>query len=194
MRGNLAVPVDRTAVPGSIPAHAGEPNPSVKVSLYLTVYPRACGGTRRRAKHRQRGQGLSPRMRGNRCIAMRRSNRQGSIPAHAGEPGSPSSSFKRLGVYPRACGGTSRRGLRAGSIRGLSPRMRGNRWQGEIARATHGSIPAHAGEPQEGISFLQRDGVYPRACGGTSRMNVYRSLHMGLSPRMRGNRSTVCGR
>ena len=68
---------------------------------------------------------------------------------------------------------------------GLSPRMRGNhswmlalRW----CFASHGSIPAHAGEP---VDRSQDDWVYPRACGGWGRLRG--CVADGLSPRMRGN-------
>ena len=51
---------------------------------------------------------------------------EGSIPAHAGEPGPRIAPEEARRVYPRACGGTSTSTLLAASMAGLSPRMRGN--------------------------------------------------------------------
>ena len=70
-------------------------------------------------------------------------------------------------VYPRVCGGTARRGITIGFLRGLSPRVRGNRKYGSRRHLYMGSIPACAGEP------------LPRLYGPKSTL--------GLSPRVRGN-------
>ena len=71
--------------------------------------------------------GLSPRVRGNQCGGLRMNQRNGSIPARAGEPGSPSSSDDVPRVYPRACGGTVFTNDWHKEQAGLSPRVRGNR-------------------------------------------------------------------
>ena len=84
-----------------------------------------------------------------------------------------------MGVYPRACGGTTRSiparagepsrlewGERIGSeCSGLSPRVRGNRRPADCYNASTRSIPARAGEP---IEPTQRQ-------------------PLDLSPRVRGN-------
>ena len=86
-------------------------------------------------------------MRGNLPAPRKGVIAQGSIPAYAGEPEVDPAPPKRLGVYPRVCGGTHC-GLPPGSsIDGLSPRMRGNRPSCASLRAIRGSIPAYAGEP-----------------------------------------------
>ena len=114
-------------------------------------------------------------------------------------------------VYPRVCGGTPRRAPRTGIAKGLSPRVRGNPelgifqvfictsglsprvrgnpsssgWSG----AKIGSIPACAGEPPSGPGAVPVSRVYPRVCGGTELgpLRRWRSLLLGLSPRVRGN-------
>ena len=48
MRGNLHVVPVGELVLGSIPAHAGEPEPRETGAGVRRVYPRACGGTRSR--------------------------------------------------------------------------------------------------------------------------------------------------
>ena len=67
VRGNLlavSYPVD---VPRSIPACAGEPRSGLLLLPHEEVYPRVCGGTVHRAPRSPVDQGLSPRVRGNRC-------------------------------------------------------------------------------------------------------------------------------
>ena len=90
-------------------------------------------------------------------------------------------------VYPRVCGGTYARQWPALSIRGLSPRMRGNLGFAVGEANMAGSIPAYAGEPCSGGLTPQPKGVYPRICGGTPRLPRWCWMDRGLSPHMRGN-------
>ena len=111
----------------------------------------------------------------------------GSIPACAGEPFSSVSVMCFAEVYPRVCGGTysAERVLRL--HRGLSPRVRGNLEGQNPALGDVRSIPACAGEPRGSESGPRRCTVYPRVCGGTSRVRIRPSEMYGLSPRVRGN-------
>ena len=70
----------------SIPARAGEPVWWSWSSLLMGVYPRACGGTFRKASCAQTAMGLSPRVRGNPWVPAVGEVFQRSIPARAGEP------------------------------------------------------------------------------------------------------------
>ena len=99
-------PLVMARTPRSIPAHAGEPLFALVLYVADKVYPRACGGTDLRDIEKKQGEGLSPRMRGNRSSAAFVTLPPGSIPAHAGEPG-----YKVVRLLPDG---------------GLSPRMRGN--------------------------------------------------------------------
>ena len=178
VRGNPAG-VDAIGVlPGSIPACAGEPPQTWSTRSTKRVYPRVCGGTRIMVSVRRRGEGLSPRVRGNLLPAHVERGELGSIPACAGEPHSP---------------------------RDPSPRVRGNRWAsrlssipacplcaGSIRRVpgVPGSIPACAGEPQNRSFPRVTSRVYPRVCGGTSTILLTALLACGLSPRVRGNPET----
>ena len=56
--------------------------------------------------------------------------------------------------------------------------------------ATPGSIPAGAGEPWCGGDEPGVREVYPRGCGGTGMAGAGGNMDAGLSPRVRGNRST----
>ena len=58
-----------------------------------------------------------------------------------------------------------------------------------MARPGHGhrSIPAWAGEPNNGDLLKRFEKVYPRVGGGTTRASPMDPAKMGLSPRGRGN-------
>ena len=127
MRGNLEENGFRKTSLGSIPAHAGEPEVVDERERPVRVYPRACGGTIRYELMQKRGEGLSPRMRGNPHYLACDDDGNGSIPAHAGEPHPAGQLRHPVRVYPRACGGTCSLPERDAWITGLSPRMRGTR-------------------------------------------------------------------
>ena len=86
VRGNRPVSRPLPAGTWSIPACAGEPSIATISRYVQRVYPRVCGGTQGRFSAAERGNGLSPRVRGNRILAAKRQYGAGSIPACAGEP------------------------------------------------------------------------------------------------------------
>ena len=189
VRGNqhllLVQPDDR----GSIPACAGEPKSSGRSSWIARVYPRVCGGTYRSINSQTNSRGLSPRVRGNPPRPSRGQAPPRSIPACAGEPAYPYSSSAAAVVYPRVCGGTNYLGFMAAIDDGLSPRVRGNLPYRHPSARRGGSIPACAGEPQGNPQSLRSSIVYPRVCGGTALAFGLPILLLGLSPRVRGNRT-----
>ena len=73
-------------------------------------------------------------------------------------------------------------------MKGLSPRVRGNR----AAAANHAAcirpIPACAGQPASRSSSVRLLRAYPRVCGATQRFSKHVDNDRGLSPRVRGNR------
>ena len=186
-RGNRHQGRPRRADPGSIPARAGEPALRSSWRRGRRVYPRAGGGTSMRLQASACAAGLSPRGRGN----LRGQNRQlldlGSIPARAGEPSAPTPTGTRIGVYPRAGGGTDLAGPIGLEGMGLSPRGRGNPRRRAVALAQRGSIPARAGEPSRSRPPGRPTRVYPRAGGGTADHLAAAPGLYGLSPRGRGN-------
>ena len=133
--------------PPVYPRACGEPICHGRFSCLIEVYPRAC--------------------RGNRTQEAENGQRQGSIPAPAGEPGLRTSGPATSGVYPRACGGTDDGDLAEMDTEGLSPRLPGEPLGDEV-RQVSGK-------------------VYPRACGGTLFQCCSRLPRPGLSPRLRGN-------
>ena len=147
VRGNPVARQPRLSARRSIPACAGEPSSTCRLTVPGSVYPRVCGGTLRGLHAADSDPGLSPRVRGNLIRARRCSSGQGSIPACAGEPALPGRPRRRQAVYPRVCGGTHQSALAIAEFGGLSPRVRGNPWDGVDVRVQSRSIPACAGEP-----------------------------------------------
>ena len=148
-----------------------------------------CGGTGIGSVYQCRTHGLSPRVRGNPHRRHMLSSPRGSIPACAGEPPGTQYCICRSRVYPRVCGGTPAHGDSPDGYDGLSPRVRGNRLRRVQGRQAMRSIPACAGEPQEGGCVGERGWVYPRVCGGTFGIPANTDRAQGLSPRVRGNPS-----
>ena len=154
---------------------------------FATVYPRVCGATIGGDKAAVANVGLSPRVRGNHGRSWASVFRRGSIPACAGQPPGQARPFFGQRVYPRVCGAT--RALRSVllRLRGLSPRVRGNRVARGAVHRRPGSIPACAGQPAHAQPAAHAGGVYPRVCGGTPRQGGRFPTGWGLSPRVRGN-------
>ena len=152
----------------SIPARAGEPPRTLPPRSRSAVYPRAGGGTRTLPPAPASRSGLSPRGRGNRPVRLDGHDARRSIPARAGEPSRAPSRAAVPGVYPRAGGGTTILASGAGSVSGLSPRGRGNRFPPRAMLIVGGSIPARAGEPTTAGPTSVSLKVYPRAGGGTN--------------------------
>ena len=94
VRGNLAILTVRPGHLRSIPACAGEPCLPSRTPWSYPVYPRVCGGTRRRRSVFPYALGLSPRVRGNPVGVPVGVPVGGSIPACAGEPGAGVACFR----------------------------------------------------------------------------------------------------
>ncbi len=170
VRGNPLPAGHRLPDGRSIPACAGEPHRNVPAHRTEVVYPRVCGGTWGSVLFRSPPEGLSPRVRGNRSIAHRITGMVRSIPACAGEPRPAACPAPGTAVYPRVCGGTVRQVRGKPTLRGLSPRVRGNLGFHAGQDALLRSIPACAGEPRLPCRAGCLVEVYPRVCGGTSRV------------------------
>ena len=164
VRGKLPGKQRRAAIPGSIPACAGETTPGSLQPDGSEVYPRVCGGNPRPGAQTRRRAGLSPRVRGKHQLRRATAAGRGSIPACAGETVRHSSRLLRPGVYPRVCGGNAV-GTTAGHCRaGLSPRVRGKPITSRSVQLERRSIPACAGETAPGCGA---GGSIPACAGET---------------------------
>src|SRR6266568_2912775 len=76
-------------LPGAIPAHAGEPTWWRTAGRTTGGDPRARGGTRGEHATASVGSGRSPRTRGNPRLLLLGADPPRAIPAHAGEPSTP---------------------------------------------------------------------------------------------------------
>ena len=188
VRGNLAEGVDVPSCDGPIPAGAGEPWGTMLQLFPTWAYPRGCGGTCSAMLERGLGQGLSPRVRGNRVVFRSSPINSRPIPAGAGEPLLRSCLRFSFGAYPRGCGGTVAGAFQFWRQRGLSPRVRGTLSLSLIPSESIGPIPAGAGEPKGGRMPVITNKAYPRGCGGTTLAHGLPADPKGLSPRVRGNR------
>ena len=138
---------ERNLVSGSIPACTGNPGRPAATFHVDGVYPRVYGESLQEPVLCQVVSGLSPRVRGILRTGQPPGPDQRSIPACTGNPhGEPSGAW-RGGVYPRVYGESDDEGNDVFNTMGLSPRVRGIRWQHGDWRDGDGSIPACTGNP-----------------------------------------------
>ena len=186
-RGNPSPAYKPTKILRSIPAWAGEPAGPAVEDLKRKVYPRVGGGTLQRLQRVAQDEGLSPRGRGNHPRGKGLVSRVRSIPAWAGEPSPRCPAATGKPVYPRVGGGTLQTSAPNLTLRGLSPRGRGNPGRLAALGPVRRSIPAWAGEPLSLVRLWAEIPVYPRVGGGTVFTFAANAVVTGLSPRGRGN-------
>ena len=132
--------------------------------------------------------GLSPRVRGKRCVHLAGWRIAGSIPACAGEASPGHTPSLSTTVYPRVCGGSEGLVCPYPDAAGLSPRVRGKRPCKRQSPTAPRSIPACAGEAAVAVILTILTTVYPRVCGGSRPVAPSSAPSSGLSPRVRGKR------
>ena len=191
VRGNLQGRDGAARSRGPIPACAGQPRLVLRHFLVSGAYPRVCGATNLFRVRVAPAWGLSPRVRGNRDGDPDDLPLAGPIPACAGQPHLPAGARSWAWAYPRVCGATGLNPHGFVADEGLSPRVRGNRSTMRHRLADGRPIPACAGQPSTRHACSCRAGAYPRVCGATLDSAPRESLCVGLSPRVRGNRSVV---
>ncbi len=150
-------------------------------------YPRGCGETQVKFSPAGWLKGLSPRVRGNPFANIGSAGRQGAIPAGAGKPGRDGVPRSGSRGYPRGCGETASLSCTCPTVRGLSPRVRGNPPLGNTPLVMTGAIPAGAGKPPSRHLSPPVQWGYPRGCGETASRAPPGDRPPGLSPRVRGN-------
>ena len=180
----------------SIPAWAGETPGWQGLSSSPPVYPRVGGGNLNVNTEPHGILGLSPRGRGKPHNCRGHQDPPRSIPAWAGETGSPWPCRPQWTVYPRVGGGNSPGRTDTTISGGLSPRGRGKRCADCPCPWCKRSIPAWAGETVEVDAETPYAAVYPRVGGGNQSSAQHDKVAAGLSPRGRGKpvprRLTYC--
>ena len=124
------------------------------------------------------------------CMALLGKVKGRSIPAWAGGAAWRNFAAAISKVYPRVCGGSRCPPAGCRGARGLSPRVRGKPEQRDGRCGAGRSIPACAGESPAPVGKHRICRVYPRVCGGSALMRWPPQLGHGLSPRVRGKRSS----
>ncbi len=135
--------------------------------------------------------GLSPPTRGSQDRWEGDSKKDGSIPAHAGEPLPVARNPHSGQVYPRPRGGAISADRMSKMYAGLSPPTRGSRLHLARHCRLRRSIPAHAGEPRCPCPTDTPPKVYPRPRGGARCRVGLPAARYGLSPPTRGSRRSA---
>ena len=171
---------------GIIPAYAGSTRRRYRKPRWSRKHPRVCGEHSPRHDMTFSPTGSSPRMRGARCSASRRTFAGGIIPAYAGSTPPHDIKTRSAKDHPRVCGEHFMMVKEWQPFAGSSPRMRGA--QARIAHQHNllGIIPAYAGSTSTiwPLSATPRD--HPRVCGEHDGRGREFSQRKGSSPRMRG--------
>ena len=125
MRGTPVACPHAWAMPGIIPAYAGNTVRACSLRLVMWDHPRVCGEHPRDTAPRVQTRGSSPRMRGT----LRPQGRDAACP----------------GIIPAYAGNTSPVPQSNSSASGSSPRMRGTHAANALCDPWGGIIPAYAG-------------------------------------------------
>ena len=171
---------------GPIPAGAGKPEETVTDEFGQEADPCGRGETGDRAGLQRRRRGRSPRTRGNPFSARARYGPPRPIPAGAGKPNIGCLLPEHLEADPRGRGETGVVPPGTESVRGRSPRARGNRRLHEPIAEDLGPIPADAGKPAAGPGAATPCRADPRGRGENALTIDSLGLTQGRSPRTRG--------
>ena len=148
-----------------IPALAGNTLSLTSAPQTRRDHPRACGEHSAASIRHTRSPGSSPRLRGTRGRALRKSHRSGIIPALAGNTDEAARGEFQTGDHPRACGEHMAMDAMNDSWEGSSPRLRGTHTATRDMPESFGIIPALAGNTGVPGVHAVRAGDHPRACG-----------------------------
>ena len=133
------------ALPGIIPAYAGNTFEGVGPCVFCGDHPRVCGEHMSNFTYWKLHEGSSPRMRGTHTGVAQAGQQSGIIPAYAGNTGCMRPVFSIHKDHPRVCGEHMLRERRIVWQAGSSPRMRGTRFIKNAGACATGIIPAYAG-------------------------------------------------
>ena len=125
-------------------------------------------------------------MRGTRYDFLIQFRPIGIIPAYAGNTLNVIRMCRIMWDHPRVCGEHRTLSRKKSASAGSSPRVRGTLQPRRFLIASHGIIPAYAGNTTRVLASptFQRD--HPRVCGEHFSKQVRTVVYVGSSPRMRG--------
>ena len=190
LRGSLQRTALRPCALGPIPAPAGQPGKLWLAFAIFAAYPRTCGAADGNLKGFAQDWGLSPHLRGSRHQVPPACRCVGPIPAPAGQPSRSIRASRPVRAYPRTCGAAATWAANGVGKMGLSPHLRGSRGVRQWLAVRLGPIPAPAGQPLWGSSSVPSRWAYPRTCGAAEkRLHIVQTV-MGLSPHLRGSRTS----
>ena len=173
VRGTLHRCMCRSSNRGIIPACAGNTRGSTPSAPSRRDHPRVCGEHKISNSLINNSQGSSPRVRGTHNNRSGTPDREGIIPACAGN-----TSLCRASIHFTS---------------GSSPRVRGTPGRQDPVRPPAGIIPACAGNTATPFQCLESNGDHPRVCGEHRIPKTAHHVFAGSSPRVRGTHH-VCSR
>ncbi len=186
-RGSRPRPHRLELIPGSIPAHAGQPRRCQSTGPWPWVHPRSRGAAIEDEIRASLEQGPSPLTRGSLVDLFQVDLDAGSIPAHAGQPARAWPSRRRSRVHPRSRGAAISFAAMQADREGPSPLTRGSP-DCRVRRSPRaGSIPAHAGQPRSRRWRPGEPWVHPRSRGAAARRPIMDVFIWGPSPLTRGS-------
>ena len=188
VRGTLVRIAASSHEHGIIPACAGNTRTVFRQCSRTRDHPRVCGEHRSDSLHFAQDLGSSPRVRGTPLTVHRRVERDGIIPACAGNTVGGFSRDRMQGDHPRVCGEHYHCIMPSVIGSGSSPRVRGTRAQGSPEGSQAGIIPACAGNTLNPLDGDFLNGDHPRVCGEHVRVTAPDMASTGSSPRVRGTR------
>ena len=169
MRGTRRRSSGLHAVPGIIPAYAGNTNYPIFSACNRRDHPRVCGEHDFDQLAGFRRQGSSPRMRGTPGGRAVGRCHPGIIPAYAGNTWWLSPSLVGNRDHPRVCGEHNKLRAVFGVPAGSSPRMRGTLFRLSAILKHAGIIPAYAGNTWWLSPSVIGNRDHPRVCGEHSK-------------------------
>ena len=137
--------------------------------------------------------GSSPRVRGRPSWRSTPYGGAGLIPASAGQTAYAGQVCASPTAHPRECGADPDWSCTDEGAAGSSPRVRGRRQPRLDNGASHGLIPASAGQTPFDVKDSSNNWAHPRECGADYKGIVFNMRPLGSSPRVRGRRSPPTG-
>ena len=153
---------------GTIPARAGETWRGWASASGTRDHPRSRGGNEDMGEISHIVHGPSPLARGKPIAPLQIDASEGTIPARAGETGTPRMRSARCTDHPRSRGGNAGLTRSRRSRKGPSPLARGKPLAASNLSFTSGTIPARAGETSTHAALVLAIGDHPRSRGGNS--------------------------